>query len=216
MIISTGSKEKLVERLAPILHHKIRPTIRHLKKYYAAYAIKEDYNSLVKAALWVAVSELTQKKMILKRAYSLVIGWIKEEVKTLSTEKWKVKNPNRAGPEQDYLTLPWGTKTEPHIKSGEVNTIEKAIEPTTTDFKVLKEDTANSLYEILKYIMEYWGPHSLVWFIMTILNNHSYINAMRQMKSAEEQIVPRYIRQGERAIKRIKEDIQSKFNSMEL
>lgn len=213
----TKSKEQLVEELAPQLMHKVKPSIAFIKKHYASYYPNEDYDSLVRGALWIAASEHNDVEIIFKKARSIVIKWIREDIQPIRAEKLRERSKNRTVPAQDYFMLPWGSRmSELQIKSGERGPLAVAIEPAATDDLVIDNDSAGYLYEILKYIMEYWGPQALSWFVVSLLNNGKYISTIEKLGVTEEEVpsLMHCVKQAERTIKRIKDDIQQKFHSM--
>jgi hypothetical protein len=207
---------KIIEELTPSLLHKIRPTIMYLKRYYSDYLLNEDYTALAKEALFLAAGEYTNKKQIFKKAYSIATKWLYADVRPKIKEK--LRKPSRVSPDHDFFVLPWGVRLDgEQINSGIGNEV-VAVSPNTTDKEIYIKDSAQSLYAILTYIMEYWGPHALVWFVMASLNDNKYIETLKQLGVSDEDIssMGQYLKQGERTINRIKEDIKEQFSSGKL
>lgn len=218
--ISNTSKAPLnqmevVEKLTPTLLHKIKPSIGFIKKYYGKYYPDEDYDSLVRGALWIAASESDNEDVIFKKARSIIIKWIREDIRPVLAEKLRKRYKNRAVPTDDFFFLPWGERiSEAMINSGEKGPLAVAIEPASTDNELLENDTAKYLYKVLKYILEWWGPHALVWMILYIKSGCSR-KAMRMLGVPDEEVESRLyqVKQADRAIPKIKEDVQNKFQS---
>lgn len=218
----TSARNKVIEELSAKLLNKIRPTIWFLKRYYSDYLLNEDYRALVKEALWIASDKGNNKEKIFKKAYSIITKWLYADVSSKIKEKRKRKI--RIDPDLEYINSPgsihldkdyaWGEDRD-QVNSGVSHEdMIVAISPEITDKQLYLKDSAKSLYKILKYIMEYWGPHALVWFVMAALNDSSYIATIKQLGVSESEIpsMGNYLKQGERTINRIKEDVKEQFN----
>lgn len=206
---------EVVEKLAPTLLHKIKPSIGFIKKYYGKNYLDEDYDALVRGALWIAATDSDSEDAIFKKARSIIIKWIREDIQPALAEKLRQRSKNRSVPADDFFFLPWGARvSEAMINSGEKGPLSVAIEPSTTDSELLEKDTAQYLYKVLKYILEWWGPHALVWMILYTQTGCSR-KAMRLMGVSDEEIEARLhqVKQADRALPRIKEDVQNKFQS---
>lgn len=219
----TSTRNKIIEELSAKLLNKIRPTIWFLKRYYSDYLLNEDYRALVKEALWIASDKGNNKEKIFKNAYSIITKWLYADVSSKLKEKRKrkiridsdleyINSHGSIHLDQDYA---WGEENRDQVNSGvSQEDMIVAISPEITDKNLYLKDSAKYLYKILKYIMEHWGPHSLVWFVMAGLNDSSYIATLKQFGIPEAEIpsMGNHLKQGERTINRIKEDIKEQFN----
>ncbi len=195
-----------MERLVPKLFKKVGYSFIFItKKFIAPTGETRNFDDLAREALWIATSESKNETKILKRASSLIVKWLSEDI----PHQRHKKNKRHPVPTEDRFQLPWGERiAEAAIKSGEKGPLAVAIEPTPTDQGILEQDAADYLLKILNYTLEWWGPQALVWLVVCMMNNYKYLETMRILGKEVNQTL---IRQAERSVPKIKLDIQSKF-----
>lgn len=200
-----------MEKLVPQLLKKVGISLQLIRRYYLTS--KLQHQDLAKEALWLATCESKDEAVVIRKASSLMIEWMKEDIRPQLAAKLRERAKNHRGPTDDAFTLPWGERVaETLINSGEQGPLSVAIEPTPTDQQVLEGDAANYLYKILQHVLEWWGPQSLAWFVLCMLNDNKYTTVMGKIGATKTNQM-NLIKQAERSIKKIKLDIQTNFQT---
>ena len=214
MPISTEKKTynqmELVDKLVPQLLKKVGISLKLIRQYYLTS--KLQHHDLAREALWLATCESDDEAVVIRKASSLMVKWMKEDIQPELAEKLRERAKNHRGPADDSFSLPWGQRvSESVIHSGEKGPLAIAIDPTPTDAELLEQDTTNYLLKILKYTLEYWGPHAVAWLVLCMGNKYSA--AMRTLGAKVDLSL---VKQAMRGIKTIRADIQNNFHSMRI
>lgn len=209
--MKTSKQIELVNRLVPQLLKKVGISLKLVRQYYLTN--KLQHYELAREALWLATCESDDEAVALRAASSLMVKWVKEDIQPELAEKLRERAKKHRSPVSDSFTLPWGQRvSESLINSGEKGPLAVAIHPTPTDAELLVQDTSNSLLKVLKYTLEWWGPQSLAWLVVCMLNGNKYGAAWRTLNEAEVDLS--LVKQAQRSLKTITTDIKTKYEDL--
>ena len=197
-----------VERLVPKLFKRVGYSFALITKRFIVQSGETfSFDALAREALWIATSEFKNETKILKRAGSLVVEWLKEDIQPqLRAEIYRKKAQRHPRPTIDPFSLPWGARvSEITINSGEKGPLGVAIDPTETDKSTIEKDSARYLFKIFSYVLEWWGPHTLAWLVL-YMSNGSYTKTMEKLGETRKAY-----QQAIRTIPKIKTDITLNF-----